>query len=143
MAQEDTVADWCPGGAGQLETEQMENTNVIRVKRVYDPVEAEDGLRFLVDRLWPRGVKKERLKLDGWIKEAAPSDRLRHWYGHDPTHWIEFKRRFAEELDSKPDVWGSLRAAARSGTITLLYSSRARDINNAVALKEYLEDKLD
>jgi uncharacterized protein YeaO (DUF488 family) len=116
---------------------------MIRVKRVYEPAEPEDGLRFLVDRLWPRGIKRELLKLDGWAREAAPSDELRHWYGHEPTRWVEFQRRYSDELGSKPEAWGPLLEAARSGDVTLLYSSRSRDINNAVALRAYLEQKMD
>jgi uncharacterized protein YeaO (DUF488 family) len=116
---------------------------MIRVKRVYEPAEPEDGLRFLVDRLWPRGIKKELLKLDGWLRDAAPSDGLRHWYGHEPTRWVEFQRRYSDELDSRPGAWKPLLEAARSGDVTLLYSSRIKDINNAVALKGYLEQKLD
>jgi len=115
---------------------------MIKVKRVYEPAGPEDGLRFLVDRLWPRGIKKELLKLDGWLRDAAPSDELRHWYGHEPARWVEFRRRYSDELGSKPEAWRPLLAAARSGDITLLYSSREREINNAVALKAYLEQEL-
>ncbi|HNS52768.1 MAG TPA: DUF488 family protein [Anaerolineae bacterium] len=115
---------------------------MIRVKPVYEPAEAQDGLRFLVDRLWPRGLRKELLQLENWLREAAPSDQLRHWYGHEPTRWPEFQKRYADELDSRPEAWVPLLEAARSGDITLLYSSKTKDINNAVALKAYLEQKL-
>src|SRR3990172_1837464 len=115
---------------------------MIRVKRVYDPPEPGDGARFLVDRLWPRGVKRESLRLDGWLKDAAPSDELRRWFGHDPARWEGFHRRYSVELDGKPEAWGLLVQAARKGTLTLLYTARDTAHNNAVALKEYLERRL-
>ncbi|HKZ83708.1 MAG TPA: DUF488 domain-containing protein [Anaerolineae bacterium] len=115
---------------------------MIRVKRVYDPPEPGDGARFLVDRLWPRGVKRESLRLDGWLKDAAPSDELRRWFGHDPARWEEFHRRYSVELDGKPEAWRLLVQAARKGTLTLLYTARDTAHNNAVALKEYLERRL-
>ncbi len=114
---------------------------MIHIRRVYDPPEGEEGERYLVDRLWPRGVKRESLNLAGWVKEAAPSNSLRQWYGHDPAKWQEFQRRYFAELDQKPASWESLLEAARRGTITLLFSSRELEINNAVALKAYLEKR--
>lgn len=114
----------------------------IRVKRVYEAAEAADGARFLVDRLWPRGVKKERLQIDGWLRDAAPSDDLRRWYGHDPAKWDEFRRRYAAELDAKPEAWQPIVEAVRRGDVTLLYSTREAAHNNAVALREYVEGKL-
>ena len=115
---------------------------MISVKLVYDPATAEDGQRFLVDRLWPRGVKKESLKMQAWIKEVAPSDDLRHWYGHDPDKWCEFNERYFAELDGKPETWHPLLEAARNGKITLLFSTRELQRNNAVTLRAYLEKKL-
>jgi uncharacterized protein YeaO (DUF488 family) len=116
---------------------------MIRVKRVYEPQAAEDGQRFLVDRLWPRGVKRETLKIAGWLRDAAPSDDLRHWYGHDPSRWEEFRRRYGAELDEKPEAWQPLLDAARLGDITLLYSTREMQLNNAVALQAYLQARLE
>jgi len=115
---------------------------MIQVKRVYDPDSPGDGSRFLVDRLWPRGRKREALRLDGWLKEAAPSDALRHWFGHGPAKWEEFRRRYAAELDSKPEAWQPILQAAQGGNVTLLYSARNTEHNNAVALKSYLEERL-
>jgi uncharacterized protein YeaO (DUF488 family) len=117
----------------------MRGTAMIRTRRVYDPPEPGDGTRFLVERLWPRGMKKEELPLDGWLKDAAPSDELRRWFSHDPAKWDEFRRRYSAELEGKPDVLQPLREAARQGNVTLLYSARDTEHNNAVALKEYLE----
>lgn len=114
---------------------------MIRLKRVYDPPEPGDGDRFLVERLWPRGMKKEAL-LAQWIRDVAPSDALRRWFGHDPQKWEEFRRRYFAELDGKPEAWKPLLDAARRGTITLLYSTRDSEHNNAVALRAYLEEKL-
>lgn len=115
---------------------------MIRVKRLYEPREAGGGARFLVDRLWPRGVRKEALALDGWLKDVAPSDSLRKWYQHDPGKWEEFKRRYWKELEGKEEDVERMEAAARAGDVTLLFSSREERINNAVALREYLERRL-
>ena len=113
-----------------------------RIKRVYDKVETADGLRVLVDRLWPRGVSKEKAGIDRWLKEISPSNELRTWYGHDPARWEEFKTRYFRELDHHGEVIGELVAQARAGTVTLLFSSTEKRINNAVALREYLESRL-
>ena len=115
---------------------------MIRVHRVYYRDTIPAGERFLVDRLWPRGVKKEDLKLTAWLKEAAPSDGLRHWYAHDPEKWPEFQKRYFAELDSQPESWQALVDAARQGDVVLLYSSKETALNNAVALKMYLEGKV-
>jgi uncharacterized protein YeaO (DUF488 family) len=112
---------------------------MIQVKRVYDSPQPGDGTRFLVERLWPRGVNKEALHMDGWLKEAAPSTDLRHWFGHDPEKWDEFQRRYFAELDGHSDVLQPIRESAQRGQVTLLYSARDTEHNNAVALKEYLE----
>jgi uncharacterized protein YeaO (DUF488 family) len=113
----------------------------MRIKRAYDPYSSSDGSRFLVDRLWPRGMKREALKLDGWLKEVAPSDALRHWFGHESAKWEEFQCRYFAELDGKPEAWRPILQAARQGNVTLLYSARDTEHNNAVALKSYLESK--
>ena len=115
---------------------------MIKVRRVYDPEEQGEGARFLVDRLWPRGKSKESLGLQAWLKEVAPSNELRHWFGHDPEKWEEFQRRYAAELETKRESWQPLVEAARRGDVTLLYSSKERQHNNAVALKLFLEQRL-
>lgn len=117
-------------------------TRMIRVKRVYEPVASGDGARFLVDRFWPRGVQKEGLHLTGWLKEVAPSDGLRKWFGHDPEKWKEFRHRYEAELDRHPEAWRPLLAAVRTGTVTLVYGSRDAEHNNAIVLKAYVEAKL-
>jgi uncharacterized protein YeaO (DUF488 family) len=111
---------------------------MIRLKRAYEPADPADGARFLVERLWPRGVKKDSLKIEGWIKDVAPSTELRKWFSHDPAKWNEFRRRYSEELRANPDAWQPLLQAAHSGTITLVYSSHDSEHNNAVALQEFL-----
>jgi uncharacterized protein YeaO (DUF488 family) len=115
---------------------------MIHTKRVYELPSSEDGARFLVDRLWPRGVKKEQLRLDGWYKDVAPSSQLRTWFGHNPDRWKEFKQRYFAELDRNPEAWLPLVELAHGLNITLLYSARDQEHNNAVALKEYLEARL-
>jgi uncharacterized protein YeaO (DUF488 family) len=111
----------------------------LRIKRVYEPASKADGKRFLVDRLWPRGIKKESLQIEGWLKELAPSNGLRKWFAHDAKKWSEFERRYAEELNAQPEAWLPLRQATRKGKVTLLYSARNPEQNNAIALKKYLE----
>jgi uncharacterized protein YeaO (DUF488 family) len=115
---------------------------VIRLERVYEAASRDDGKRFLVERLWPRGVRKASLRLDAWFREAAPSDALRRWFGHDPAKWSEFRRRYAVELKSREAAWRPLLEAARRGRVTLLYSARDETHNNAVALKRFLEARL-
>jgi uncharacterized protein YeaO (DUF488 family) len=112
---------------------------MIRVKRAYDPPDPGDGARFLVDRLWPRGIKKESIYIDGWIKEVAPSDELRKWFGHDPAKWQEFRIRYFAELDEKAAALEPIRQAQREGDVTLIYGARDTEHNQAIALKEYLE----
>lgn len=114
---------------------------MIHIKRAYEEAAPEDGRRFLVDRLWPRGIKKEALPLDGWLKEVAPSDELRRWFGHEPERWAEFQRRYAAELDAQPKSWQPLLQAARQGDVTLVYAARDEEHNNAAALRSYLEKK--
>jgi uncharacterized protein YeaO (DUF488 family) len=113
---------------------------MIKVRRVYEPREPDDGTRFLVERLWPRGIKKEDLQMEGWLKELAPSDGLRRWFGHDPAKWREFRRRYFAELKTK-DACKRIRCAARHGNVTLLYSARDEEHNNALALRAYLENQ--
>ncbi|HLU09768.1 MAG TPA: DUF488 domain-containing protein [Oceanobacillus sp.] len=115
----------------------------IRLKRVYEPVEEEDGYRVLVDRLWPRGISKSDAAIDLWLKEAAPSTALRQWFNHEPEKWDEFKARYFSELDDKMPILQQLLEAAEAGIVTLIYSSRDEAHNQAVALREYLEKLLD
>lgn len=111
---------------------------MIQLKRVYEAAEKSDGVRFLVERLWPRGIRKEALHLDAWIKDVAPSTELRQWFSHDPAKWQEFQRRYFAELDAKPEALAPIRTAAHKGKVTLLFSSHDEQHNNAVALKAYL-----
>jgi len=112
---------------------------MIKVKRIYDPPSSEDGLRYLVDRIWPRGLSKEAVKIDAWLKELAPSNDLRRWFGHDPIRWDEFQRRYFVELDKNPAVRQTILPLKQRGTVTLLFAARDLEHNNAVALKSYLE----
>ena len=113
---------------------------MIKLKRVYEAPEPADGTRFLVERLWPRGIKKADLRLDAWAKDVAPSAALRRWFGHDPARWDEFRSRYAAELDRSSAAWQPIARAARMGTVTLLFSSHDQQHNNAVALKAYLAE---
>ena len=113
----------------------------IDIARAYDAPRTP-GRRFLVDRLWPRGVKKEDLHLDGWFKEVAPSGELRRWFGHDPQRWEEFRRRYLAELDARPETWQPLLEAAREGDLTLLYGARDTEHNDAVVLRDFLTARL-
>jgi uncharacterized protein YeaO (DUF488 family) len=115
---------------------------MIRVRRVYDRPEPSEGLRLLVDGLWPRGLSKEQARIDRWVRDAAPSLTLRMWFGHNPARWEEFRRRYFAELDSDPAVWATLLEAAHSADVTLLFGAKDVRYNNAVALKAYLEKKL-
>jgi uncharacterized protein YeaO (DUF488 family) len=114
----------------------------ILVKRVYEEPDEADGHRILVDRLWARGLSKDKAKVDMWIKEIAPSTQLRRWYGHDPSKWSEFKSRYAAELEANPGEIEKLLREIQAGIVTFLYSSKENQRNNAVALKEYLEATL-
>jgi len=111
----------------------------IRIKRVYEQPDEADGRRILVDRLWARGLSKDKAKVDAWVKEIAPSTELRRWYGHDPNKWAEFKSRYAVELNTKPDKVEEILGEVQMGIVTFLYSSKEEQLNNAVALKEYIE----
>jgi uncharacterized protein YeaO (DUF488 family) len=116
--------------------------NGIQTRRVYDPAAPDDGARLLVDRLWPRGIKKEKLQLASWLKEVAPSDSLRRWFDHDPARWEEFQRRYGAELEANPKAWQPILQAARDGKVTLLFAAKDAEHNNAAALKVFLEQKL-
>ena len=111
---------------------------MIKLKRVYDEPMAADGKRILVDRLWPRGIAKEKARIDEWLKEIAPSDELRKWFGHDPARWDEFRERYRRELEAKAELLSGLRKLAGKGTVTLLFAARDEEHNNAVVLKEML-----
>jgi uncharacterized protein YeaO (DUF488 family) len=113
---------------------------VIKIKRVYENAGPADGTRVLVERLWPRGMRKEELALNSWIKDVAPSTDLRRWFSHDPAKWEDFRRRYFAELDAHVTAWQPLLEGARKGNLTLLYSSRDTEHNNAVALMEYLKE---
>jgi uncharacterized protein YeaO (DUF488 family) len=110
----------------------------VRVSRVYDPPDLEDGIRILVDRLWPRGLRREEARVDEWLKELAPSDQLRRWFGHDPDRWEEFRARYWEELPQHPEAVARLCSLAQKQRVTLLFAARDSHHNNAVALAEYL-----
>jgi uncharacterized protein YeaO (DUF488 family) len=112
---------------------------MIKLKRIYEQPAPGDGKRVLVDRLWPRGLARDGTKLDEWLKEIAPSDELRKWFGHDPARWEEFRRRYREELKLQDDLLEQLTAEARRGTVTLLFAAKDEAHNNAVVLKELLE----
>ncbi len=116
----------------------LRDTTMIHLKRAYEPAARADGKRYLVERLWPRGLRKDQLPLDGWLKNAAPSAALRTWFAHDPRKWAEFRRRYFAELREHDDALAPLRAAARRGSVTLVYSARDTEHNAAVALREFL-----
>jgi uncharacterized protein YeaO (DUF488 family) len=111
----------------------------VKLKRAYDVPARSDGRRVLVDRLWPRGISKDKLLLDDWLKDVAPSAGLRKWFGHDPEKWSEFRKRYFRELDERSDVIQRLLARGRGGTLTLVFAAKDVHHNDAVALKEYLE----
>jgi len=110
----------------------------IKLKRAYERPAARDGTRILIDRLWPRGLKKADAAIDQWAKDIAPSTALRKWFGHDPARWQEFRSRYAEEVHEHPDQLGRLRALARKGPITLVFSAHDEVHNDAVALRDFL-----
>jgi uncharacterized protein YeaO (DUF488 family) len=113
----------------------------VRVKRVYEKPAKTDGRYVLVDRIWPRGLNKTEARVDEWLKQIAPSTRLRKWFGHDPARWKEFKKRYAAELDDQPERLKELAHEARKRTVTLLFGAKDTEHNNAVALKDYLQRK--
>ncbi len=115
---------------------------MIRIKRIYYAPSQNDGYRVLVDRLWPRGINKEKAEIEIWLKDAAPSDELRKWFNHEPQKWGDFKKRYFAELDRKQGILGPVMEKFEEG-VTLLYSAKDQQHNNAVALKEYLEKKME
>lgn len=127
-----------PGAAGARRMAGRKQLR-LRVKRAYEPPASSDGYRVLVDRIWPRGVSKQDLKLDDWAKELAPSAGLRKWFQHDPAKWDAFRERYFRELDKQPAAIERLLARSRAATVTLVFGAREERFNDAVALKEYLE----
>jgi uncharacterized protein YeaO (DUF488 family) len=140
--QESLLDSRCTSRQAILVFDKEPEAIMIRTKRIYEPRGADDGQRFLVERLWPRGMSKAALHMDGWLKDVGPSTTLRRWYNHDPAKWDEFRKRYFTELDQAATTWQPLLEAARSGNVTLLYSAHGIKHNNAVALLEYLEMKL-
>ncbi len=112
----------------------------LRLKRAYDAAEADDGVRVLIDRLWPRGVGKAQAAIDLWLRDIAPSVELRQWFSHDVSRWAEFRQRYRRELDDHADELATLRRHMAAGRVTLLFAAKDREHNNAVALREYLLD---
>ncbi|MDD5476864.1 MAG: DUF488 domain-containing protein [Candidatus Omnitrophica bacterium] len=112
---------------------------MIKVKRIYEQPAKDDGFRVLVDRLWPRGMSKEKARIDLWLKDIAPRDNLRKWFAHDPEKWAIFKQKYFNELSSKKTVIGEIMKRAKNG-VTLLYAAKDDQYNNAQALKEYIEE---
>jgi len=120
----------------------VECDKMIKLKRVYEKAENNDGLRVLVDRLWPRGVKKEEAKLDEWLRDIAPSSVLRKWFRHDPKKWEEFKIRYEQEVAQKEELLDKLIQDAKGKNITLVYASREKQFNNVIVLKELIEERM-
>ena len=114
---------------------------MIKLKRAYEPASKDDGLRILVERLWPRGVSKQKAKIDLWLKDLAPSTELRKWYGHDPARWPQFRKRYWAELKGQGDVLALLKYVTEERTVTFVYAASDEERNSAVALKELLERK--
>ncbi len=113
----------------------------ISIKRIYEKPAAEDGKRILVERLWPRGLKKEQAKVDEWLKDVAPSADLRKWYSHDPSKWAEFKKRYWAELENKKGIVQRLKEESSESKVTFLFGSKEEKLNSATALKEYIEQQ--
>ncbi len=111
---------------------------MIKIKRIYDPASPDDGKRIYIDRLWPRGMKKEEVKMDEWLKEVSPSDSLRKWFGHDPAKYEEFKRRYAKELEKHSETLERIRQEGKKKTVTLLFSAKDIEHNNATVMQEIL-----
>ena len=113
----------------------------LRIKRIYEAPSRDDGTRVFIDRLWPRGRRKDQVAYDLWLKDVAPSAELRRWFGHAPEKWPEFKVRYFRELDQQPEAVAKLAALAAEGTVTLVFGAKASRYSNASALKEYLETR--
>lgn len=114
---------------------------MVKIKRIYDPPAPDDGFRILVDRLWPRGLSKDKAKVDLWLKEISPSHELRKWYAHDPEKWVGFKKKYFEEIRGAKESFNLIIKKAHGGTVTFLFSSQEKKLNNAMALKEFLKFK--
>jgi uncharacterized protein YeaO (DUF488 family) len=115
---------------------------MIRTKRVYSIPCEDNGLRILVDRIWPRGLTKERAKVNLWLQDVAPSHELRKWFAHSPDRWVKFKQQYFEELQSKKGLVNAIIRLEKAGDVTLLYGAKEEQFNNAVALKEYIQSKM-
>jgi uncharacterized protein YeaO (DUF488 family) len=139
----DRVVNAVPSSSVERDTSRGGIIGVIVLARVHDPAESGNRLSFLVDRLWPRGIRRAALAGSQWLPDVGPSHELRKWFGHDPDKWDEFRRRYFAELDAHPEVWQPLVVAAVTGDITLLYNSSDPLHNNAVALRDYLRARLD
>lgn len=124
--------------AVEVQMSQSKAASGVRIKRAYEPASSHDGTRVLVDRLWPRGVKKADAGISQWMKEIAPSNELRKWFGHDPARWDEFRRRYKAELTKKQELMSQLRDLARKGPLTLVYAAQDEAHNQAVILREKL-----
>ena len=111
---------------------------MIKIKRIYDPASTDDGKRIYIDRLWPRGMKKEEVKIDEWLKEISPSDGLRKWFGHDPSKYAEFKRRYKRELEKHSQILERIKKEGKRETVTLLFSAKDVEHNNATVMREIL-----
>jgi len=114
---------------------------MIKIKRIYESASPDDGRRIYVDRLWPRGMKKEEVKIDEWLKDISPSDGLRKWFGHDPSKYAEFKRRYTKELKEHSEILERIRKEGRKETVTLLFSAKDVEHNNATVLRELLSGR--
>ncbi len=114
----------------------------MKIKRIYDLPSENDGFRILVDRIWPRGLSKKKVKVDFWMKDIAPTHGLRKWFAHDPQKWVEFKQKYFKELHRKKELINTIIEKAKEGEVTLLYGAKDKEFNNAVALKEYIEIQL-
>ncbi len=115
---------------------------MLKTKRVYDAPSKTDGKRILIDRLWPRGLKRESARIDEWSKEIAPSNELRKWFNHDPDKWRDFKARYFRELEAKRTIIEEILGDSQKGTVTLLFGAKEERFNNAAALKDYLEERM-
>ncbi len=113
---------------------------MIKIKRIYDPALPQDGKRIYIDRLWPRGMKKEEVKIDEGLKEISPSDSLRKWFGHDPAKYAEFKRRYTKELEKHSEILEKISKEAKRKTVTLLFSAKDEEYNNATVMREILNE---
>jgi len=119
----------------------MARKHQLQIKRVYEPPTAENGARILVDRLWPRGIKKEDLQCDLWLKEVAPSNELRRWFKHDPDRWQEFRKRYRKELESREESWQTILDYVKQQDTTLLFAAKDVEHNHAVVLKDFVKEK--